>query len=65
MSKIIRQLAVVLASVLFASLVVPAAAQDRLRWTDIALFDGRTLTAAELDRSTVVVQIVFDPDIGG
>jgi thiol-disulfide isomerase/thioredoxin len=57
MSKIIRQLAVVLASVLFASLAVPAAAQDRVRWTDIALFDGRTLTAAELDRSTVVVQM--------
>lgn len=57
MSKIIRQLAVVFASALFASLAVPAAAQERVRWTDIALFDGRTLTAAELDRSTVIVQM--------
>ena len=42
---------------LLLAAVAPAAAQDRVRWIDIALFDGRTLTAAELDRSTVVVQM--------
>lgn len=53
----IRRIALLLGVGMLIGLTLPAAAQERMRWSDIALLDGRTLTAAELDRSTVVVQM--------
>jgi thiol-disulfide isomerase/thioredoxin len=38
-------------------MVAPAAAAEPIRWGDITLLDGRKLTAAELNGSTVVVQM--------
>jgi len=52
-----RRAALVLSAGLLAGLSAPVVAQERLRWSDVALLDGRTLTAAELERSTVVVQM--------
>ena len=51
--KAIRRLLLGLALLL----PLAAGATESVRWTDLRLLDGRTLTAAELDRSTVVVQM--------
>lgn len=49
------------ASLIGASLplqgLLPAAAAETVQWSDISLLDGRRLSAAELNRATVVVQM--------
>ncbi len=45
------------ALVLALAPLLPAQGADAVRWTDITLLDGSTLTAAQLQRSTVVVQM--------
>lgn len=52
-----RRATLICCAALLAAAGSPAGAQERLRWSDITLLDGRTLTAAVLDRSTVVVQM--------
>lgn len=57
MSNLTRRAALRLCAAMLAGIARPASAQERVHWSDIVLLDGRTLTAAELNRSTVVVQM--------
>lgn len=57
MTDWIRRTVLALCASLLAAVALPTVAQERMRWSDIVLLDGRTLTAAELERSTVVVQM--------
>jgi len=52
-----RRALVGFALLLQLALLPVARAADTVSWTDIRLLDGRVLTAAELNRSTVVVQM--------
>jgi thiol-disulfide isomerase/thioredoxin len=55
--RVLGRLALLAALSSSLTMSLPAAASEVVRWTDIKLLDGRVLTAAELNRSTVVVQM--------
>ncbi len=55
--RLLRASLLALSLLLPVVVVVPASAAETIQWSDITLLDGRKLTAAELNRSTVVIQM--------
>lgn len=55
--RLVLRASLLAASLSLPLMVLPASAAETVQWSDITLLDGRKLTAAELNRSTVVVQM--------